>query len=85
MEIQIGKVTHYYNRLGVGVLMLSGVLKVGDVIHILGHTTDFVQKVNSMEIEHQKVPSVGPGDDVALRVDETVRGGDIVYLVTREG
>lgn len=82
MDTRIGRVTHYYNRIGVAVLELSDELKVGDVVHILGHTTDFTQQVQSMEIEHQKVQSVGPGDDVALKVVKRVREGDAVYKVT---
>lgn len=81
MEKRIGRVTHYFNRLGVAALELTDELKVGDVIHILGHTTDFTQTVSSMEIEHRKVISVGPGADVALKVEEPVRKGDVVYKV----
>jgi putative protease len=81
MEVKIGKVTHYYNRIEVAVLALTGELKVGDKIHIQGHTTDFEQLVSSMEIEHQKVEAAGPGDDVALKVADRVRKGDTVYRV----
>jgi translation elongation factor EF-1alpha len=84
MEIQIGKVTHYYTRIGVGVLELSGELKVGDTVHIMGRITDFIQPVGSMEIEHQKVETVGPGDEVALKVDEYVRAGDTIFKVMGE-
>ena len=79
---EIGKVTHYFSRIRVAVLELSGELKVGDSIHILGHTTDFEQLVGSMEINHEKVQSVGPGDDVALKVTRMVREGDKVYSVS---
>ncbi|MEW6717855.1 MAG: translation elongation factor-like protein [Chloroflexota bacterium] len=82
MEVKIGKVTHYYDRIGVAVLALRGELKIGDTIRILGHTTDITQEVKSMEIEHQRVESVGPGDDVALKVIDRVRNGDDVYKVT---
>jgi hypothetical protein len=84
MEKRIGQVTHYFKRIGVAVLELKGGLKVGDVVHIQGHITDFTQPVESMEIEHQKVQSVGPGADVALRVNERVRRGDAVYNVVEE-
>jgi translation elongation factor EF-1alpha len=84
MEKHIGQVTHYYGRISVAVLELSGGLKVGDVVHIRGHTTDFTQEVKSMEIEHQKVQSVGPGADVALKVIEQARQGDAVYKVVEE-
>ena len=84
METRIGRITHYYNRIGVAVLELSDELKVGDVVHIRGHTTDFTQPVESMEIDHQKVDSVGPGSDVALKVVQRVRRGDAVFKVTGE-
>ncbi|UCC89396.1 MAG: hypothetical protein JSV81_08830 [Anaerolineales bacterium] len=84
MEKHIGRVTHYFKRISVAVLELSGGLKVGDAVHIQGHTTDFNQSVESMEIEHQKVQSVGPGADVAIKVIDHVRKGDAVYKVIQE-
>jgi putative protease len=84
MEKIIGRVTHYYNRLGVVVLELSDELKVGDLIHIIGHTTNFTQRVESMEIEHQQVQSVEAGAEVALKVAERVRKSDTVYKVSEE-
>jgi putative protease len=81
MEKEIGRITHYFNRLGVAVLELTEGLKVGDVVHILGHTTDFTQPVWSLEIEHRKIQAVGPGADVALEVSDRVRRGDRVYRV----
>jgi putative protease len=84
MEVEIGKVTHYYSHLSVAVLQLTDDLKVGEMIHFLGHTTDFNQKVNSMEINHHHVVTVNPGDNVALKVIEPVREHDIIYRVTEE-
>jgi putative protease len=84
MDIRIGKVTHYYDRIRVAVLVLYEELKVGDTVHIHGRTTDFTQKVSSMEIEHQKIQSAGPKAEVALRVVEPVREGDIIYKLTEE-
>ncbi len=81
MERQIGKVTHYFNRIGVAVLDLEDGLKVGDTIHIVGRQTDFTQQVKSMEIEHQKMQDVQAGDDVALKVYEPLREGDKIYKV----
>jgi hypothetical protein len=81
MDVKIGKVTHYYDRIGVAVLQLSGELKVGDKILILGRTTDFTQIVDSMEINHQKVQSVGAGAEVALKVAEPAHENDVVYRV----
>lgn len=81
MNMPIGQVTHYYNRIGVAVLRLTGDLKIGDMVLILGHTTELEQRVTSMEIEHQKVEAVQAGQEVALRVEEPVRKGDVVYKI----
>jgi translation elongation factor EF-1alpha len=78
----IGTVTHYFGHLSVAAVTLTATLKVGDRIHISGHTTDLEQSVDSMEVEHQKVESAGPGDDVALQVKDHVREHDSIY---REG
>ena len=79
MDIRVGKVTHYYSRISVAVVELSGELSVGETIHILGRITDIDQQVDSMEIGHQKIQSAGPGTEVALKVIEPVRKGDAVF------
>jgi len=84
MEIEVGRITHYYNHLNVAVLSLAGDLKVGDMIHILGHVTEFTQPVGSIEIEHHKVMSVKQGDDVAIQVVEPVREHDKVFKIIEE-
>jgi putative protease len=84
MELEIGRVTHYYNHINVAVLKLDENLKLGDLIHILGHSTDFIQRVTSMEVEHHTTLWVKPGDDVAVKVVEPVREHDIVYRVVEE-
>jgi hypothetical protein len=84
MELEVGKVTHYFNHLGVAVLRLDSELKVGDTIHVLGHTTDFMQKVTSMEVNHHTVVWVKPGDDVAMKVIGPVHEHDTVYRVSEE-
>lgn len=82
MEHNIGRVTHYYDKIGVAVLSLTAELKINDTIQILGHTTDLVQKVNSLEIDHRKIQSAGPKVEVALKVDEPVHEGDKIFLIT---
>ncbi len=62
MDIRVGKVTHFFNHLSVAVLELSDELKVGDRICIVGRFTDIEQSVGSMEIDHQKSATVGPGN-----------------------
>ncbi len=81
MENCVGHVTHYFNKIGVAVLWLTGELKIHDTIQIQGHSTDFIQKVRSLEINHQKIQSAGPDAEVALKVNETVRSGDRVFVL----
>jgi putative protease len=75
----IGTVTHYFSHLSVAALNLRAPLAVGDRIHIRGHTTDLIQTVESMEIEHRRVELANPGDDVAIEVVAHVREHDVVY------
>ncbi len=75
----IGRVTHYFSHLSVAAVTLTAPLRVGDRIHVRGHTTDLVQAVASMEVEHRGVEQAGPGDDVALAVEEHVREHDLVF------
>lgn len=79
--ILTGEVTHFYKRISVAVVSLAAPLAVGDTIEITGRTTDLRQKVESMQIEHQNVPSAGPGQEVALKVAGRVRQGDTVFRV----
>ena len=79
---RIGVVTHYYNHLSVATLRLeSGTLRVGDVIHIRGHTTDFSQRVESLQVNHAPATEVGPNDDFGLKVVQHAREHDVVYKV----
>lgn len=75
----IGTVTHYYSHLSVAAISLTAPLKLGDRIHIKGHTSDVVQTVGSLEVDRQKIEQAKPGDDVALQVDDHVRDGDRIY------
>ncbi len=79
MEIEIGKITHYYTNLGVGVIELADTLTVGDTIHVQGATTDFTQKVESIQIDSDSVAEARTGDAIGLAVQERVREGDTVY------
>jgi len=77
----IGKITHYFSKIGVAVIELSDTLKVGDTIRIVGGETDFTQTVDSMEIEHQKVQTAKAGDSAGLKVSQKVREDYRVYKV----
>ncbi len=78
-ERPIGQVTHYFSKAGVMAVELSDKLSVGDQIHIVGHTTDFVASVQSMQIEHEQVAEAGAGDSVGIKIEEKARPGDMVY------
>jgi len=82
-EQRIGVVTHYYSHLSVVAMQLEPgtTLRVGDVIHIRGHTTDFTQRVESLEVNHAPVTEVGPHDDFGLKVVEHAREHDVVHKV----
>jgi hypothetical protein len=82
-EQRIGVVTHYYGHLSVVSMRLEPgtTLRVDDVIHIRGHTTDFIQKVESLELNHAPVIEVGPNDDFGLKVAEHAREHDVVFKV----
>ena len=79
-EKLIGKITHYFGKISVAIVELSRVLKVGDKVHIKGHSTDFEQDISSIQIEHEDVKKAKKGDAVGIKVDEKVREGDEVYL-----
>jgi len=81
---QVGEVTHYYGKIGVAVLALTEVLRVGDAVHLLGHATDFRQRVASLQIEHQPVAEAGPGQEVALKVERRVHPHDKLFIITGE-
>jgi putative protease len=79
---RIGVVTHYFGEPSVAILQLErGTLRIGDVIHFHGHTTDFRQTVESLEVDHAAVTEVGPKDDFGLKVVQRVREHDVVYKV----
>lgn len=85
MEEEIGKITHYFSKINVGILELSkGTLQVGDTIHIKGHTSDFYQKIESMQLEHDPVDKVKLGEPVGIKVENSVRENDVVFKVTEE-
>ena len=81
-EEEIGRVSDYFARIGVAGIDLTGKLRVGDTIHVKGHTTDLEQVVESMQVEHDQVEEAGPGDKIGIKMQDRCRGGDHVYRVT---
>ncbi|MBN2490686.1 MAG: hypothetical protein JXQ29_07545 [Planctomycetes bacterium] len=81
-EQEIGRVTHYFGKIGVVAFdITAGSIAVGDTLHIKGHTTDFTQPVDSMQIDGQDVAEAHAGQSVGIRVKDHVRTHDIVYKV----
>jgi len=80
-EQQVGVVTHYWSHLGVAGVHLTAPLDVGDHIHIIGHTSDFEQDVESMQIDHADVWHADAGADVGIRVAEHAREHDRVFRI----
>jgi len=79
-EKVLGVIDHFFGKISVAAIKVKAPIKVGDVIHIKGHTTDFTQKIDSMQIEHQNVLIAKNGDDIGIKVKEKVRDHDVVYL-----
>lgn len=80
-EKQIGEVSSYFSHVDVAAIKLSGKLKVGQKIHIKGHTTDFEITVKEMQIERKSVKEAKKGDHIGIKVPDKVRPNDKVFLV----
>ena len=76
---EVGKVIGFYANISIAAIDLTGALAVGDTIVIKGHTTNFEQKVDSMQIENKEVEKAKKGDPIAIKVKDRVRSHDIVY------
>ena len=79
---QIGTVTHYFGKLVVGIVALTGRVTIGDRLHFLGHGADFQQKVKSLEIDHAAVENASAKTEVGIRLSQRVREGTKVYKVS---
>ncbi len=81
-ERYVGTVTHFYKAPSVAVVQLvEGGLAVGDEVHFVGHTSDFTERVTSLEMEHGKVDHAATGEEVAVKVIARVRPHDRVFKV----
>ena len=79
----VGRVAHYYSKINVVVIELTGSLVVGDEISLEGETTNFVQTVESMQVMHKNVEEAKSGDAIGLKVNEKAREGDSVYKILK--
>jgi selenocysteine-specific translation elongation factor len=81
-EVEIGHVSDFFARPVVAGITLTDTLKVGDKIHIKGHTTDLEMAVDSMQVNNANVAEGKAGDAIGVKVTDRVRAGDKVYKVT---
>ena len=78
-ELEVGKIIHCFPKIGVAIIKVTDAsIKVGDEIHIKGRTTDFRQKVDSMQVEHEKIEIAESGLEIGLKVEHSVRENDLV-------
>jgi translation elongation factor EF-1alpha len=75
----VGKITHYFSKIGVAVIKVEGKINIGDRISIEGSTTNFEQEVGSMQIDRKDIRAASKGDDIGMKVKEPVREGDMIY------
>lgn len=80
-EEEVGTVTHYFSHLAVAAIDLTGELKVGDTIHIKGHTSDWVQQVDSMQLEHESIEEAHAGQSIGIKTSDHAREHDKVFRV----
>jgi|TARA_B100002003_G_C13819675_1_gene403553 putative protease len=78
MAKEIGKVTHWYDKISVAVIKLSAPLKVGDTVQVKRGETEFEATINSLQIDHKDVKSAKKGDEVATKLSEKAKEGSIV-------
>lgn len=83
-EKVIAKVEHFFGKISVAAFKLKAPLSVGEFIHLKGHTTDFTQRVDSIEIEHQSVSKAQKGQDIGIKVKAKVRPGDTIFLAAKQ-
>jgi len=81
MDVMIGKVMHYYDKIGVAVVVIKDQpLKVRDLVKVSGHDNEFIQTIASIQVGHKQVSEVAPNDICGVKVDQPVKAGDVLYL-----
>ena len=80
-EKEIGEVSIYFSQPEVAAIKLSGKLKIGDKVHIKGHTTNFEQVVASIQIDRKDVKEAKKGDEIGIKVTDRVRPNDKVFII----
>lgn len=77
----VGEVVHYFNGIGVVIVKFNTKVDVGEKVHFKGATTDFKEKIKSMQYDHNDVKFAKKNQEIGIKVKERARGGDKVYLV----
>ncbi len=81
MDKEIGKVTHFYDKIGVMVVKLTDKISVGDKIKVKRGDEEFEETVDSMQIEHENIQSAKKGDEIAIKVSGKTKEGAVVYKI----
>ena len=79
-EKPIGKITHYYDHIGVAIIKFNKAVKKGEMIAIRGSHTDFTQKIDSIQYDHKDISAAKKGQEVGIKVKEKVHNTDKVYI-----
>lgn len=79
---KIGVVTHFYDKIGVGIIKLDSEIKLGDKLKFKGNATDFEEDVSQMQFDHKDIETAKKGQEVGIKLSEKVREGDSVYLAS---
>jgi putative protease len=83
-EVELGKITHYFSKIGVAAIEITqDRLAVGDTIHVKGHTTDFLQKIDAMQIDGQMVDEATVGESIGIKAVDHAREHDVVYKLVQ--
>lgn len=80
-DTKIGKISHYYDKIGVAVVEVIAPIKVGDKLKFSGHDNEFEQAITSMQIEHEQIQTAKKGQAIGMKVDQPVKPGDEVFKV----
>ncbi len=83
-EQEIGKVTHYFNNINVAIIKLTKSVTKGDEVHFKGHTSDWTQKIASIQVEHEDIEEAKKGQEIGIKVKDHAREGDVIYKVTED-
>lgn len=78
-DFKVGKITHYFDKIGVAVVELTDRMAVGDSVKISGHNNEFTMTVGSMQVEHEKINEAKKGDTIGMKIDQEAKEGDEVY------